>query len=1682
MGRLTPEDRQEIQQLASAPNPLGAALGAGGRYFERGRRLAELGLGTAAGIATPSLLHKAPVVGDWLPDVSPSTLAESGQAFWEQARQGDVDAAIGAFTDPMEAGTGYWGAAGLGAELLAPFGLAKVGTKLASRASPIAQTLGRGLQLPWKAEEAIGRGITYPFRKGWQAVRGRPAVEAVQEAGERVDVVDDIPTPEQAMEIDELAGPAIRPDPTTAPRVTGEVVEEAFGGPPERYSKEWPFGTKTGEEPLQMGTTGQRLGGMREEATYLRTTQEGLRSEISQVKKMIQDEKRLKRVAAQRGEKRSRLAEYDAAIKGHEKELKFLEKSLDELPEAPPRPVEPVDPAVKWQADLDRRLTPPPEGARQRTASELLDLGGYSPLPSSRAPDKMMKAEQVLAKSMRRFASALESGDDSHRLYDADLEDIEIAFTHPFDPTLNIALPSMRVGGGEFLGDHAKAIRVLREGAEAIDKKAPIRYENALRADTDRQATAIQKAIDQHGSTEPITSQGFREALSEALERSGMTEADYWDLQRRTGADILDVNRTAQQRAASKMKDIRQAAERDIFERSFGGKPLADINLDPAAAFAANPRIGTWSRGANAIAEISNRFLGGIGVSKRVRKRTEGLEGVVETAKRVRDTTMARAESAANLATTTVRVGLRDHFTTDAAGNILDEALQNRVRVAYEGGEAILQSPTIQDIAARYDVYEPLLTSGQREFMGTLRELAETGSTQEIGGSQVYIPGWNKVFRDNIPGWDPNRVRPDVTGNGFYLSRGRIRTTDGETLYSITEELDDLIKLAEDPTKKGLLAAEKQAKMPAMGRLVDDQGNAIKTPDGELLQSGRYDLPDKTLGEYIKGVAGRITDANIDTRLKELAKAHRGRKRKLPERAKGLEIVDADDAFAATLNREFRESPVLKFAKLPVIRHINNLYRGIKANFDLSAIGIHGGLALFRTPKQWGQATGLTFRSLYNSARGRRGQEVIDEALQRFDKEATDNGRLVSRIWANLGLRQGGTAVETGLPGVERMMEVRTPVVGAVARGLGGGFQLSNRLFGAFGDALRLRWADELLRHELAKGRTMEQLHSSGELRQIANAANRMTGWSDKQFAGDIGEFSMFAARFFQSRLEVLGQSLLGAGRLATRRKQTIESREALHTMTRLIGLGAFATELANAALGHETDRRPFVNGRVNSNFYTIRAGGRDFSVFGPTVGLFRAIATLAADPSANGLNQASRGLTSGVVRLFWDNYTGYTFTGAPAPLGVIRADPQVGKVADPMDILRYIGDLALPIAPGAAGGELIEGVQSAMEGDWERAAGAMAAAAAEVPGFRVARLSRSDEREELAQEIYSEPYDDLDGLFQEEIDDMVTERMGERGKKGPKGYLYEKKEAADTALLEGLQRIAEQHLSAPTTSDDWSATISRIKYNEARQVRVGELYGHTWDVEKQRTTGGINDKLYDRDKPREEPEPGTREHRVWRYYKIFEDATGEDGKINWDESDDKESNVDTLSAAFWSSLTRPEAEELLRNIRLIEREYPEEMKKLINAGRYASSYTQVIRGHESNYWKLDRHPAFIKFIAAEADVTESTVIGYLDLSTAEREAQRHVPGKAREMQEAVGKAYKDSGVMGDLQLRFVDSAWRDNPLWIIGMRDAGYKYRDSENRNNLIRKRVRDPEGIQDPNISASQYERLYLDELVPN
>lgn len=310
---------------------------------------------------------------------------------------------------------------------------------------------------------------------------------------------------------------------------------------------------------------------------------------------------------------------------------------------------------------------------------------------------------------------------------------------------------------------------------------------------------------------------------------------------------------------------------------------------------------------------------------------------------------------------------------------------------------------------------------------------------------------------------------------------------------------------------------------------------------------------------------------------------------------------------------------------VPTLRAINSMIRMVNTGVDVGYMGIQGSIAAFSNPRKFKQAATVSMRALRNP-------EARAAFIHDFDATRAAQGRPTSAWWGQNGLSLEDVAGEfthvvtegTGLGRIGRAVE-NAPIV-----------RQTTRAFGAFGDALRLSLADGMYEEARLAGRTIGQR----ELASITKTANRMTGVTEKSFFGPGGDLINFAPRFFQARIESIAQ-------LASR--DPFERKLARQMLGRYVAVGTTMTVMANAAQGRATDFRPAITvdgkTRKNPNFMRIRAGGRDFTLFGVYDGLMG----MAISAATGDLEGAARTFVSApVAKTAWDLLAGETLTGTP--------------------------------------------------------------------------------------------------------------------------------------------------------------------------------------------------------------------------------------------------------------------------------------------------------------------------------------------------------------------------------------------------------------------------------------------------
>jgi hypothetical protein len=336
----------------------------------------------------------------------------------------------------------------------------------------------------------------------------------------------------------------------------------------------------------------------------------------------------------------------------------------------------------------------------------------------------------------------------------------------------------------------------------------------------------------------------------------------------------------------------------------------------------------------------------------------------------------------------------------------------------------------------------------------------------------------------------------------------------------------------------------------------------------------------------------------------------------------------------------------------PAIRAWNSLYRGSRATGDNSAPTIQGLLGLASNPASWGKALRLSYAAW--GVVPKTGERSVDAFVRNFNETRQAANRLTADMWGARGLRIAGADTEFQL-----------------GAGLGGKpiIRNANRAFGAFGDSMRLEWADDILEDELRR-RTMQEIIDSGDLERIAKGVNGATGWSENRFAGSLGDLVLFAPRFFQARLENVGRTI---GALRDPRifaevipfspvKATnipIDQRLVARSMLRMMAYGTMITMGVNAMRGESTEFNPvrkLADGTwvKNSNFMRMKnVFGRDVSIFGPYDSLLGMATTVATKAYSGegieklyGPHEAMRSMASGTVANAWDFLSGSTAVG----------------------------------------------------------------------------------------------------------------------------------------------------------------------------------------------------------------------------------------------------------------------------------------------------------------------------------------------------------------------------------------------------------------------------------------------------
>lgn len=628
-------------------------------------------------------------------------------------------------------------------------------------------------------------------------------------------------------------------------------------------------------------------------------------------------------------------------------------------------------------------------------------------------------------------------------------------------------------------------------------------------------------------------------------------------------------------------------------------------------------------------------------------------------------------------------------------------------------------------------------TLGELADLPIDRAVDELGRSMGLSRAQVNrkeiresLYEWARAYRKDMAGASADPYAATPAGQALERARGELR---------VLERLDTKFGKAQGATRgkvdrvttRAVEGLERQTSR-AEQRYAATAGKATDTAD--TLESLRTQLEGLSgRWEKAKNLAGYTPQDSSLTTLPGLQKLA------LPTRmAEAIETV---------LNQEKPSTGGLE----KTIGAARRIMQAGMTTLDNSAPGIQGLLLAYRNPKAF--AVGM--KANYKIWAGR--PDVIRAVISDSDRVASAKGLPTAKELArySLNLSEGGSAVyDVSIPAKIRNLP---------------GINRAQRAFEGFGLPARLQHAYDVIGEEIATGRTLDEIKSSGDMQKLMQGANRITGIADTPFGGGPGQAVLFAARFLQARMANVANGVMGLksfelhdvvpmlpNKLNVRVgfKTPIEQRQARKAMLRMIGVGVGLTVAANEARGKETDFRPVVNGRWNSNFIKVRdVLGRDISVFGPYDSLLRLIVGVPTGVVTGKPGEsvdAARSLGAPHVALAWDVISGEDVVDNPVPkLTELRTE-------DIPALAGRVGESFTPISGGNVSPYVRQGVQAVQEGEIVKAAGAAGGAAFELHGGKSAPLGFTDEADRVSQKLYRKEWYGLNDSQQK----YVRERM----------------------------------------------------------------------------------------------------------------------------------------------------------------------------------------------------------------------------------------------------------------------------------------------------------------------------------
>ena len=591
-----------------------------------------------------------------------------------------------------------------------------------------------------------------------------------------------------------------------------------------------------------------------------------------------------------------------------------------------------------------------------------------------------------------------------------------------------------------------------------------------------------------------------------------------------------------------------------------------------------------------------------------------------------------------------------DLGTAWRAGGVRDFTKEMSTIYGYRHGtlEELVGKQIYQDVSKSYAGIKAILKTvddpDAKEIIARINEIEDQQMVSKF--SKIKQPRVSEQLNDNIRRKDIK----DVSSTG-----GAIRDEINK-LKLLTDDIDKLIrtKLGTMPIRGMDVFAETGT--PRVFGLTKYQKNEI----AENLSSARM---------AIKNIeADTLDGVNI---LDGLSKP-------LGRQVEDYYFPDElTEGMSSYINDVYKTDSAMKDNAFQIV---NNLGRTFGATGDFSAVAIQGMIPLLNDLKL--RATTAGVRDLGVLSQGDSVQ-AIGEMFKSFAKDGERiSGNFFIRADAHARLNGLGTLDDAIRSNLAFLGNAPDQFVNARQWGVFGrlpGLRNFDRSFAHFGNVIRFQvWDLEMQIRMLEKGMSAKQLVDSGDAAQIAAAVNKMTGVGKRGYGGNVGEFLLFAPRFFKGRLDTLSNALAGT---AKGEQATLEQAIARKYMATMIGMSTTLTVGINSALGEETDFVPWKQNQstgdwyFNPNFMRTHLGDLDISFLGTWDTMLR----LASTPAMLVLNQQNdgkffdgdkmlsdvRGIVSGpLLSKTWDMITGEDAIGQRTT-SVLKKDEETGAITE---------------------------------------------------------------------------------------------------------------------------------------------------------------------------------------------------------------------------------------------------------------------------------------------------------------------------------------------------------------------------------------------------------------------------------